>query len=155
MVPKTNALSSRSRRQAEVLGRQASRTCRLSSGTWRLECDRRLAAICRRHNASRGFEPRSLDSESRVLTVTPRGQLHELPVMLSWLLLLLLLLMLPSPPSTSQVGLLVPSWKPEDQILSLVHRVAYAKTPKRNSFRNHHLWIGMASCPGEQSSMNG
>ena len=24
--------------------------------------------------ASRGFEPRSLDSESRVLTVTPRGQ---------------------------------------------------------------------------------
>ena len=25
--------------------------------------------------ASRGFEPRSLDSESRVLTVTPRGQL--------------------------------------------------------------------------------
>ena len=24
---------------------------------------------------SRGFEPRSLDSESRVLTVTPRGQL--------------------------------------------------------------------------------
>ena len=32
--------------------------------------------------ASRGFEPRSLDSESRVLTVTPRGQLvsmMELP----------------------------------------------------------------------------
>ena len=26
--------------------------------------------------ASRGFEPRSLDSESRVLTVTPRGQVH-------------------------------------------------------------------------------
>ena len=26
--------------------------------------------------ASRGFEPRSLDSESRVLTVTPRGQMH-------------------------------------------------------------------------------
>ena len=25
--------------------------------------------------ASRGFEPRSLDSESRVLTVTPRGQM--------------------------------------------------------------------------------
>ena len=25
---------------------------------------------------SRGFEPRSLDSESRVLTVTPRGLLH-------------------------------------------------------------------------------
>ena len=24
----------------------------------------------------RGFEPRSLDSESRVLTVTPRDQLH-------------------------------------------------------------------------------
>ena len=28
--------------------------------------------------ASRGFEPRSLDSESRVLTVTPRGQLFML-----------------------------------------------------------------------------
>ena len=27
------------------------------------------------HKASRGFEPRSLDSESRVLTVTPRGRL--------------------------------------------------------------------------------
>ena len=26
--------------------------------------------------ASRGFEPRSLDSESRVLTVTPRGHLN-------------------------------------------------------------------------------
>ena len=26
--------------------------------------------------ASRGFEPRSLDSESRVLIVTPRGQVH-------------------------------------------------------------------------------
>ena len=26
---------------------------------------------------SRGFEPRSLDSESRVLTVTPRGRLHR------------------------------------------------------------------------------
>jgi hypothetical protein len=29
---------------------------------------------CCAHKASRGFEPRSLDSESRVLTVTPRGQ---------------------------------------------------------------------------------
>ena len=28
---------------------------------------------------SRGFEPRSLDSESRVLTVTPRGQLLVVP----------------------------------------------------------------------------
>ena len=28
--------------------------------------------------ASRGFEPRSLDSESRVLTVTPRGQVKTL-----------------------------------------------------------------------------
>ena len=27
--------------------------------------------------ASRGFEPRSLDSESRVLTVTPRGQIFD------------------------------------------------------------------------------
>ena len=27
------------------------------------------------HKTSRGFEPRSLDSESRVLTVTPRGQI--------------------------------------------------------------------------------
>ena len=27
-----------------------------------------------RHKASRGFEPRSLDSESRVLAVTPRGR---------------------------------------------------------------------------------
>ena len=27
--------------------------------------------------ASRGFEPRSLDSESRVLTVTPRGHVVE------------------------------------------------------------------------------
>ena len=30
--------------------------------------------------ASRGFEPRSLDSESRVLTVTPRGQLAGQPL---------------------------------------------------------------------------
>ena len=30
--------------------------------------------------ASRGFEPRSLDSESRVLTVTPRGQLPDFGV---------------------------------------------------------------------------
>ena len=29
--------------------------------------------------ASRGLEPRSLDSESRVLTVTPRGQLTVVP----------------------------------------------------------------------------
>ena len=28
------------------------------------------------HKVSHGFEPRSLDSESRVLTVTPRDQLH-------------------------------------------------------------------------------
>ena len=43
------------------------------------------AAVNRQHTtrfngalkASRGFEPRSLDSESRVLTVTPRGQLAE------------------------------------------------------------------------------
>ena len=28
-----------------------------------------------KQKASRGFEPRSLDSESRVLTVTPRGQM--------------------------------------------------------------------------------
>ena len=28
------------------------------------------------HEVPRGFEPRSLDSESRVLTVTPRDQLH-------------------------------------------------------------------------------
>ena len=45
-----------------------------------------MAATCRRHKASRGFEPRSLDSESR-----------ELPVMLLWLLLLLLLLVLMLP----------------------------------------------------------
>ena len=30
-----------------------------------------------RHEVPRGFEPRSLDSESRVLTVTPRDQLME------------------------------------------------------------------------------
>ena len=30
----------------------------------------------RQTKASRGFEPRSLDSESRVLTVTPRGHLN-------------------------------------------------------------------------------
>ena len=29
--------------------------------------------------ASRGFEPRSLDSESRMLTVTPRGQMLKTP----------------------------------------------------------------------------
>ena len=29
------------------------------------------------HEAPRGFEPRSLDSESSVLTVTPRDQLME------------------------------------------------------------------------------
>ena len=29
------------------------------------------------HEVPRGFEPRSLDSESRVLTVTPRDQLME------------------------------------------------------------------------------
>ena len=94
LVSKTNALSSRpqgllllcgsqSRRQAKVFGRQASRTCRLSSRIWRLEGDRRLGAICRRHDASCGSGSRSLDSEPRVLTVTPRGQLHEVPVMLS------------------------------------------------------------------------
>ena len=33
----------------------------------------RAVAQCHKE-ASRGFEPRSLDSESRVLTVTPRGQ---------------------------------------------------------------------------------
>ena len=86
-TPKTHAIFSCSRRQAEVLGRKASRTCRRSRRNRRLEGDRRLAAICRRHTASRGFEPRSLDSDTRVLTVTPRGQLRELPVMLSWLLL--------------------------------------------------------------------
>ena len=31
--------------------------------------------------ASRGFEPRSLDSESRVLTVTPRGQVIEIDLL--------------------------------------------------------------------------
>ena len=31
----------------------------------------------RKPKASRGFEPRSLDSESRVLTVTPRGQVKS------------------------------------------------------------------------------
>ena len=31
----------------------------------------------RGHEVPRGFEPRSLDSESRVLTVTPRDQLME------------------------------------------------------------------------------
>ena len=31
--------------------------------------------------ASRGFEPRSLDSESRVLTVTPRGQVPSLLIL--------------------------------------------------------------------------
>ena len=33
---------------------------------------------CSRKKASRGFEPRSLDSESRVLTVTPRGLLKTM-----------------------------------------------------------------------------
>ena len=32
---------------------------------------------CGGHEGPRGFEPRSLDSESRVLTVTPRDQLME------------------------------------------------------------------------------
>ena len=31
----------------------------------------------RGHEVPRGFEPRSLDSESRVLTVTPRDQLMK------------------------------------------------------------------------------
>ena len=35
------------------------------------------------HEASRGVEPRSLDSESRVLTVTPRGQLEQ-PLKCTW-----------------------------------------------------------------------
>ena len=71
LVPKTNALSvspqglllpcgSRSRRQAKVLGRRASRTRRRSSRSWRLEGDRRLAAICRRRKASH----RNLDASS-------------------------------------------------------------------------------------------
>ena len=36
--------------------------------------------------ASRGFEPRSLDSESRVLTVTPRGQVQAMKesICLAW-----------------------------------------------------------------------
>jgi len=42
-----------------------------------------------------------------------------------------------SPPSTNQVSLLFPCWKPEDQRISLVLRFAGANTPKRNSFRNH------------------
>ena len=37
---------------------------------------RDIAAASWRAQVSRGFEPRSLDSESRVLTVTPRDQLH-------------------------------------------------------------------------------
>ena len=36
------------------------------------------AATTHLQKASRGFEPRSLDSESRVLTVTPRGQVSSL-----------------------------------------------------------------------------
>ena len=36
-----------------------------------------MCKALKRENASRGFEPRSLDSESRVLTVTPRGQLGQ------------------------------------------------------------------------------
>ena len=38
----------------------------------------------------------------------------------------------------SQVSLLFPCWRPEDQRISLVHRFASAKTPKRNRFRNRH-----------------
>ena len=37
----------------------------------------RLRRAPRLHQVSRGFEPRSLDSESRVLTVTPRDHLDE------------------------------------------------------------------------------
>ena len=33
----------------------------------------RQGILCMSNKSSRGFEPRSLDSESRVLTVTPRG----------------------------------------------------------------------------------
>jgi len=47
--------------------------------------------------ASTGIEARSLDSEPKVLAVTPHGQLHELPLMLSWLLLSLSLLPMPMP----------------------------------------------------------
>ena len=39
----------------------------------------RVRIICilvHNHKVPRGFEPRSLDSESRVLTVTPRDQLR-------------------------------------------------------------------------------
>ena len=37
-----------------------------------------LCFVFCRKKASRGFEPRSLDSESRVLTVTPRGRLKTM-----------------------------------------------------------------------------
>ena len=39
---------------------------------------RDIAAASWRAQVSHGFEPRSLDSESRVLTVTPRDQLQEM-----------------------------------------------------------------------------
>ncbi len=42
----------------------------------RLACQSKPLLPRVRAKASRGFEPRSLDSESRVLTVTPRGRLH-------------------------------------------------------------------------------
>ena len=45
--------------------------------SWTPWCDGLPRPMCHLglSKASRGFEPRSLDSESRVLTVTPRGQL--------------------------------------------------------------------------------
>ena len=35
-----------------------------------------MRSVAQSKKTSRGFEPRSLDSESRVLTVTPRSQLN-------------------------------------------------------------------------------
>ena len=54
----------------------------LEWNAWAEACDAALDGLAKRERlveqplgaeASRGFEPRSLDSESRVLTVTPRG----------------------------------------------------------------------------------
>ena len=58
-------------------GWEASRSTQ--RGAWRplhvMEAGHSQPPRVAEQKASRGFEPRSLDSESRVLTVTPRGQM--------------------------------------------------------------------------------
>ena len=49
----------------------------VKKGSCSIRCIMSLCIVCDKE-ASRGFEPRSLDSGSRVLTVTPRGHMIRL-----------------------------------------------------------------------------